>query len=121
MAWFCPMGRSKTMRWPVMLLKMFFRWEDRNNQRTKTYAFSGRNSKGANELEAAFPSMGHNAMMAHSIRGRVSPTQEGPRYCVSCHMTTDGLAEYGDLYNTFRAATGRRTPRTSPGRRCGPR
>ena len=84
--------------------KMFFRWKDRNNNRTKTYAFSGRNSKGANELEAAFPSMGHNAMMAHSIRGKVSPTKEGPRYCVACHMTTEGNAEFGVLYDQFRTA-----------------
>ena len=84
--------------------KMFFRWKDRRGNRTKTYAFSGRNSKGANELADAFPSMGHNAMMAHSIRGRVSSTKEGPRYCVSCHLTTDGMAQYGDLYNEFRTA-----------------
>ncbi|MEZ5973904.1 MAG: hypothetical protein R3E96_03400 [Planctomycetota bacterium] len=33
--------------------------------------------------------------MPHSIRGKVAPEKEGPRYCVACHLTTDGLAAYG--------------------------
>jgi len=41
--------------------------------------------------------------MQHSIRGRVTATQEGPRYCVACHLTTGGLQQYGALYDQFRA------------------
>ena len=44
-------------------------------------------------------------MMAHSIRGRVTTsTNEGPRYCASCHLTTEGLANYGTQYDQFRTA-----------------
>jgi hypothetical protein len=81
--------------------KMFFRWKDRNGSISKIYTFSNRKGKGNSDLLA---SLGHNAMMSHSIRGKVGSTKEGPRYCVSCHLTTDGLQEYGDLYNTFRTA-----------------
>ena len=83
--------------------KMFYRWKDRNNQRTRAYAFSDRNS-GGNNPAVPFPSMGHNAIMAHSIRGRVNPTDEGPRYCVACHLTDKGLADYGAIYDDFRIA-----------------
>ncbi|MHC4956147.1 MAG: hypothetical protein ACYTGZ_20070, partial [Planctomycetota bacterium] len=50
--------------------KMFFRWEDRNNDRTEVFAFSSRHGDGNNPTHQ-FPSMSHNAMMAHSIRGKV--------------------------------------------------
>ncbi|MEE8105607.1 MAG: hypothetical protein V3T86_08755 [Planctomycetota bacterium] len=81
--------------------KMFFQWEDRNNDLSKIFAFSDRNGNGNKN---PFAAMGHNAMMAHSIRGRVTQTDEGPRYCVACHNTTEGLAEFGDKYDEFRAA-----------------
>ena len=37
-------------------------------------------------------------MMAHSIRGKVDSANEGPRYCVACHLTDAGLATYGAEY-----------------------
>jgi hypothetical protein len=40
--------------------------------------------------------------MAHSVRGKVDATHEGPRYCASCHLTTEGLANYGAVYDDFR-------------------
>jgi len=83
--------------------KMFFRWKDRAGDRSEVFAFSGRGGNGNNPANG-LPSLGHNAMMAHSIRGKVSATNEGPRYCVACHNTTKGLEDYGDLYTTFRAA-----------------
>ena len=67
------------------------------------FAFSDRNG-GGNNPGIAFPSMSHNAMMAHSIRGKVSSTNEGPRYCVSCHLTTEGMTNYGTEYAAFRTA-----------------
>jgi hypothetical protein len=42
--------------------------------------------------------------MAHSIRGKVTATDEGPRYCATCHLTDDGLASFGAQYAAFRAA-----------------
>ncbi len=83
--------------------KVFFRWEDRNNQRSPFFTFSDRNGQGSSPF-VNFPSMSHNAFMAHSIRGKVDPANEGPRYCVACHLTTDALANHGAAYDSFRAA-----------------
>jgi len=81
--------------------KMFFRWEDRRNDRSRVFAFSDRNGGGN---ASALASLGHNALMAHSIRGKVSPSKEGPRYCVACHLTTKAIEDYGPLYETFRTS-----------------
>ncbi len=83
--------------------KMFFRWEDRQNNRSDVFAFSDRNSNG-NDPAKAFAALGHNAMMAHSVRGRVTPENEGPRYCAACHLTDEGLASHGAAYDQFRTA-----------------
>ncbi len=82
--------------------KMFFAYEDINNTRSNFMGFSDR--KGQGNKPAVLGAMGHNGMMAHSIRGRVSKTMEGPRYCVSCHLTTKAITDYGPAYNTFRTA-----------------
>jgi hypothetical protein len=42
--------------------------------------------------------------MAHSIRGKVDAENEGPRYCVACHITSDSLTNYGPQYDAFRSA-----------------
>jgi len=82
--------------------KTFFKYEDRQNKKTKVFAFTDRNGGGNNGAD--FPSLSHNAMMAHSIRGKVTTENEGPRYCVACHLTDEGLTNYGEAkYNTFRA------------------
>ncbi len=81
----------------------FFQWEDRNNDRSDTFAFSDRNGNGNNTARAQFPALAHNTMMQHSIRGKVDSLNEGPRYCVACHLTEDGLAAFGTEYDTFRA------------------
>ncbi|MCC6672151.1 MAG: hypothetical protein IT458_13905, partial [Planctomycetes bacterium] len=81
--------------------KVFYQWKDQNGTRSRVFAFSDREGRGANPA-AGFPSLGHNYLLAHSIRGRVSSTNEGPRYCVACHLTTEGLANYGAIYDTFR-------------------
>ena len=82
--------------------KMFFAYEDINNVRSNFMGFSDR--KGQGNQASVLGALGHNGMMAHSIRGRVSPTMEGPRYCVACHLTTQAITNYGTAYNTFRTA-----------------
>jgi len=83
--------------------KMFFGWQDKNHDKSKVFSFGDRNGNG-DDPAAAFRALGHNAMMAHSIRGRVSPTNEGPRYCAACHLTTEGLGTWSAEYDTFRTA-----------------
>lgn len=83
--------------------KVFFRYEDRNNDLTPRFSFSDRNGQGANPADV-FPSLSHNAMMAHSIRGRVDADNEGPRYCVACHLTDDAITNFGSQYDAFRTA-----------------
>jgi hypothetical protein len=82
--------------------KVFFRWEDKNGTLTKVYAFSDRDGKGNDPADSPFPALAHNALMSHAIRGKVGPTKEGPRYCVSCHLTADGMATYADEYDAFK-------------------
>jgi hypothetical protein len=81
--------------------KVFYQWRDRNGQFSPVFAFTDRKGLGNS---SQFAALGHNVIMAHSIRGRVTPTNEGPRYCVACHLTTDGMTTYGAQYNTFRTA-----------------
>jgi hypothetical protein len=81
----------------------FFRYRDLNGDRSRAFAFSNRNGEGR-DPSVAHPAMSHNGMLAHSIRGRVNTTDEGPRYCVACHLTTDGMASFGSQYASFRSA-----------------
>jgi hypothetical protein len=82
----------------------FFKYRDLNDQWTDTFAFSDRNGGGNDAGAPELGALSHNAMMPHSIRGKVEPTTEGPRYCVSCHLTTDGLTNFGAEYTTLRNA-----------------
>ncbi|MBL8856971.1 MAG: hypothetical protein JNL28_00485 [Planctomycetes bacterium] len=84
--------------------KVFFQWKDKNNQLSRRFGFSDKNASGTGPGTSGYPSLSHNAIMAHSIRGRVTATKEGPRYCVACHMTTSGIANFGPQYDTFRNA-----------------
>ncbi len=81
--------------------KVFYRFEDQNGVLSKVFAFTDRKGIG-NAPPAAFPSLSHNSIMAHSIRGKVQPTTEGPRYCSTCHLTDSALASFGAQYNAFR-------------------
>ncbi len=83
--------------------KVFFSYRDQNNELSETFAFSDRNASGSNPAQG-FPALGHNVMMPHSIRGKVSPEKEGPRYCAACHLTEEGLDSFGSEYDTFRTA-----------------
>jgi hypothetical protein len=83
--------------------KTFYSYRDRNGDFSRVFEFTDRNGDGNNPARP-FPSMSHNTMLAHSIRGRVTGTKEGVRYCVACHLTTNGLANFGAQYDAFRTA-----------------
>ncbi|MCK6549748.1 cytochrome c3 family protein [Myxococcota bacterium] len=85
-------------------MKIFYRYTDLNGQDSQVFAFSDRNGNGNNPNylgSNAKPALGHYQMMAHSIRGKVTATKEGPRYCVACHNTNDGIAQFGAQYAQF--------------------
>ncbi len=84
--------------------KVFFQWEDQANNLSRRFSFSDRKGAGNNDAPSGFPSLSHNAIMAHSIRGKIDTQREGPRYCVSCHMTETGLSTFRTEYDSFRAA-----------------
>ncbi len=82
----------------------FFRYTDLNGVESQVFAFSDRNGNGNNPNNGgrnAFPALSHNVMMPHSIRGRVQTANEGPRYCVACHLTQEALANFGTQYAQF--------------------
>jgi len=83
--------------------KVFYRFFDGANE-SQVFVFSDRNGNGNNPNTAgrnAFPASSHNVMMPHSIRGKVTATNEGPRYCVACHLNTDSINNFGDEYAAF--------------------
>lgn len=87
--------------------KVFYRYTDLNGNTSNVFAFSDRNGNGNNPNiggRNALPALGQNVMMAHSIRGKVTGANEGPRYCVACHLNTDSLNNFGAEYDAFRAA-----------------
>jgi hypothetical protein len=84
--------------------KVFYRWRDQTGQFSRRFAFTDRNGGGTGPGTSGFPSLSHNSIMAHSIRGKVAANKEGPRYCNACHLTTTGLANFGTQYNDFIAA-----------------
>ncbi|MEQ8767070.1 MAG: hypothetical protein RL885_24375 [Planctomycetota bacterium] len=84
---------------------VFFRYLDQQRLPSDVFSFSDRNGQGNDRVGAAHPSLSHNAMMPHSIRGKVDFQNEGPRYCVSCHLTKKGLSEFGESnYESYRTA-----------------
>ncbi|GAB5545666.1 MAG: hypothetical protein RLO52_22780 [Sandaracinaceae bacterium] len=92
-------------------IQMFYRYFDLNGNESQVFAFSDRNGNGNNPDVGgrdAHGALSHDAMMPHSIRGRVSGSDEGPRYCVACHMTDNSLATFGAQYDVFRNALANR-------------
>lgn len=90
---------------------MFYRYFDLNGEESQVFAFTDRQGNGNNPNVGgrdAHPALGHDAMMPHSVRGRVEANAEGPRYCVACHMTEDGINNFGAQYDAFRAAMANR-------------
>ena len=82
----------------------FWQYEDLNGDKSKIFTFSDRNGGGSNRARAALPSLSHNVMMPHSIRGKVTPGNEGVRYCTACHLTDTAVDTYRTEYDAFRAA-----------------
>ena len=87
--------------------KMFFRYEDLNNNESRVFAFSDRLGEGNNPDiggRNTFPALAMNQMAPHSIRGRLDPTSnsEGLRYCVTCHLTDNSVGTFGAQYAEFR-------------------
>ncbi|HEY5602861.1 MAG TPA: Ig-like domain-containing protein [Gammaproteobacteria bacterium] len=89
--------------------KTFYRFFDGNNE-SQVFVFSDRNGDGNNPDTAgrnAAPASSHNVMMPHSIRGKVTANNEGPRYCVACHLNQAQLAnfnannQYTDFFNNM--------------------
>jgi hypothetical protein len=99
---FLGIGMDNMIRTSATNTKVFFRYTDFEGNRTPVFGFTDRNGGGGNTQARPFPSLGHNAFLAHSIRGRVSATNEGPRYCVACHLTDNSVATYGAQYAQFR-------------------
>lgn len=83
--------------------KVFYQWRDRHGQFSEVVGFTDRNGDGNNPAKP-FGSLGHNALMQHSIRGKVAADKEGPRYCVACHLTTEAVANWRPEYDAFRSA-----------------
>ena len=83
---------------------VFWSWVDSEKQRSKIFTFSDRNGQGSNTNIASHPSLSHNVMLPHSIRGKIDDTREGPRYCNACHLTDSGLTLHRAEYDSFRAA-----------------
>jgi hypothetical protein len=83
--------------------KVFFQWQDRFGALSEIFTFTDRNGGGSHPARP-HPSLSHNAFMAHSIRGKVAPSREGPRYCVACHLTDESVSSFPVAYDTFRNA-----------------
>lgn len=88
-------------------MKVFFRYIDFKGDESEVLAFSNRQGAGNNPFTSgrgALPNLAHEQMAAHSIRGKVTATKEGPRYCVTCHLTEEALDNFGAEYDVFRNA-----------------
>jgi hypothetical protein len=86
--------------------KTFYAYIDLNGDTSQTFSFSDRNGNGNNPNylgRNAHPAHNMYQMSSHTIRGKVTATQEGPRYCVACHMTVDGVNQFGAQYADFLA------------------
>ena len=88
-------------------MKMFLRYTDHNGVESDTFSFTDRLGNGNNpnvQGRGKAGALAHNKIMSHTIRGKVTPDKEGPRYCVACHLTTDSVSTYGNAYQQFRTA-----------------
>jgi hypothetical protein len=94
-------------------MKMFFRYDaDINGDTSNVFAFTDRNGNGNNpnyQNRGAFGALAHNKIMPHSQRGRVDANNEGPRYCVNCHLNDDQIANFAD-YPAFYAGMANNDP-----------
>jgi hypothetical protein len=85
-------------------MKVFYAYIDLNGNTSQVFAFSDRNGNGNNPNfngRNAHPALGQYQMAAHTMRGKVEGDKEGPRYCVACHNTNNGIANFGADYAAF--------------------
>lgn len=85
-------------------MKTFFSYIDADGDQSDIMAFSDRLGNGNNpnvDGRGPHPALGHDQLVAHSIRGRVENDKEGVRGCVACHLTTQGMNNFGDEYREF--------------------
>ena len=83
--------------------KVYFQWRDRNGALSPIFSTTDRNG-GGNDPANGIGALGHNKLYQHSIRGKVTGTKEGVRYCVACHLTDYAIANWGAQYEAFRTA-----------------
>jgi hypothetical protein len=75
-------------------MKMFFQYQDIQENFSDVFAFTDRSGFGNVPNENgrnAFPALAHNKIAPHSTRGRVTGQYEGVRSCQTCHLTQGGL------------------------------
>jgi hypothetical protein len=85
-------------------MKVFYAYIDLNGNTSNVFTFSDRNGNGNNpnfQGRNAHPALGNYQMMPHSIRGKIDADNEGPKYCVACHMNVDMLNNFGADYANF--------------------
>ena len=85
----------------------FYQYRDSNGDFSQVFTFTDRNgngSSGGTNGRNPHPALSHNTFTPHSIRGKVSGVNEGPRYCVACHLTTTGVSTYRTQFDAFKAA-----------------
>ncbi len=83
--------------------KVFWRYTDYEGTESAVLAFGDRTGQGnrPNGVRNAFPALGQNETLSHSMRGAVTASDEGARYCVACHLTQEGMDNFGDEYRQF--------------------
>jgi hypothetical protein len=87
-------------------LKMFTRYVDQNGNTAAGLTFSDRLGNGNNPAFSGsgnLPALAHNRIFAHSIRGRNTATDEGAKNCVTCHLNTDQINNFGADYAAYYA------------------
>jgi len=90
--------------------KVFWRYVDLNGDTSDVFVFSDRLGEGNNPALGGrndFPGIYMNQMAPHSIRGKVDGNNEGPTYCVGCHLNVDMqnnadlMAQYADFVAAY--------------------
>jgi hypothetical protein len=84
-------------------MKVFYGYTDDQGTESNVFTFTDRRGAGARQQTGGnpHPGLSQYQMAAHSVRGRVTGTNEGVRYCVACHNTTAGVAAFGTEYQAF--------------------
>ena len=85
--------------------KVFWRFVDLNGDTSDVFVFSDRLGEGNNPAVGGrndFPAGAMNQLMPHSIRGAVDAQNEGPNYCVACHIN-DAMIDNAALMAQYAA------------------